>query len=107
MYREMAPKGPLSDCPLIGCCAGRCPRSRRDITEMSVIRAAAAKFIERFGEDASQEACVRADELLGLGDYEGRARWQLINREIVSMLASVNPGAVAWIQNSDGRIRAN
>jgi len=107
MYRVMPAKPPMPDCPLVGYCAGRCPRSRHDTTEMSVIRAAAAKFIERFGEEAPQEACVRADELLGIGDYEGRARWQLISREIVSMLDSVSPGAIGWAHTSDSRIRPN
>ncbi|MDE0538505.1 MAG: hypothetical protein OXH94_07235 [Rhodospirillales bacterium] len=49
---------------------------------MSAIRSAASMFVERFGRDALAQAELRADELLAVGNYEGRARWQLIGREI-------------------------
>jgi len=52
------------------------------VTDMSGIRSAASMFVERFGRDALAQAELRADELLSVGNYEGRARWQLIGREI-------------------------
>ncbi len=72
----------LPDCPLVANCSARCARSQRDVTDMSVIRSAAGLFVERFGRDALAQAELRANELLSAGNYEGRARWQLIGREI-------------------------
>ena len=63
-------------------------KSRRDVTAKSEIRAAARKFIERFGAEAPHQAAMRADELLSLGDYQGRTRWQLIHREVTALLAA-------------------
>ena len=63
-------------------------RSRRnaDTTDLSYIRAAAKKFIERFGMDAKNQAIIRANELLWAGDYQGRTRWQLIRNEVEKLL---------------------
>ncbi|MDP7099834.1 MAG: hypothetical protein QF503_01630 [Rhodospirillales bacterium] len=53
-----------------------------DVTDPSSIRAAAVKFIERFGSEAKHQADIRANELLLAGNYQGRTRWQLIGKEI-------------------------
>lgn len=53
-----------------------------DTTDLIPIRAAASKFIERFGQEAVTEANIRADELRSLSQFQGRVRWQLISREI-------------------------
>lgn len=78
----------LPDCPLVANCSARCTRSQRDVTDMSGIRSAAGMFVERFGRDALAQAELRADELLSVGNYEGRARWQLIGREIGAILGT-------------------
>jgi hypothetical protein len=46
----------------------------------------ARKFIERFGDDAPLQAARRAEELLSFGDFQGRARWQLICQEVGKLL---------------------
>lgn len=58
------------------------------MTDMSGIHAAAVKFVERFGDSALDEAGIRASELLQVGDYQGRARWQLIQKEVEQLLQS-------------------
>ncbi|MBT3989336.1 MAG: hypothetical protein HON14_12020 [Rhodospirillaceae bacterium] len=60
-----------------------------DVTDPSGIRAAAEKFIERFGEDAQHQASIRANELLLVGDIQGRTRWQLISKEVEQLMESV------------------
>ncbi|NQV57526.1 MAG: hypothetical protein HQ503_16815 [Rhodospirillales bacterium] len=55
---------------------------------MDKIRAAAVRFIDRFGARASVEAAQRADELLDSGDIQSRVRWQLIHREIGNISGS-------------------
>ena len=62
------------------------PKSQSDVTDMAGIRAAAVKFVERFGDNAIDEAGIRAAELLQVGDYQGRARWQLIKKEVEQLL---------------------
>lgn len=57
-----------------------------DVTDPSGIRAAAEKFIERFGRDARKQAIIRADELLLAGNFQGRTRWQLIAKEVEHLL---------------------
>ncbi len=69
------------------------PKSQSDVTDMTGIHAAAVKFVERFGDDAIDEAGIRATELLQAGDYQGRARWQLIQKEVGQLLQS--KGSVA------------
>ncbi|MBT5938883.1 MAG: hypothetical protein HOG95_03070 [Rhodospirillaceae bacterium] len=61
-------------------------RNSSDVTDPTSIRAAAVKFIERFGVDAKNQASIRAGELLLVGNYQGRTRWQLIGREIEHLL---------------------
>ncbi|MBT3915938.1 MAG: hypothetical protein HN731_02360 [Rhodospirillaceae bacterium] len=36
--------------------------------------------------DAKNQASIRAGELLLVGNYQGRTRWQLIGREIEHLL---------------------
>ena len=57
-------------------------KNSADVTDPASIRAAAVKFIERFGTDAKHQAGIRAGELLLAGNYQGRTRWQLIGKEI-------------------------
>jgi len=61
-------------------------RNSSDVTDPASIRAAAVKFIERFGPDAKNQAGIRAGELLLAGNYQGRTRWQLIGKEIEQLL---------------------
>ena len=72
-------------------CPADCLRTRRDVTNMSIIRASADQFIDRFGEDAIKQARLRADELLKAEHFPARARWQLISREIETLnISSAN-----------------
>ena len=72
-------------------CPVDCVRTRQDFTNMSVIRASAHRFIDRFGEGAIKQAQLRADELLAAENYPARTRWQLIGREIESLnISSAN-----------------
>ncbi len=64
-------------------------KSRNDITNLAELRSAARKFIERFGDQAPFQAARRAKELLSFGDYQGRARWQLIYREVNKQLENL------------------
>ena len=71
-----------------------CSRSRpndsletaSDVTDPAGIRAAAEKFIERFGQDAQNQANIRANELLLAGNIQGRTRWQLIGKEVKHLM---------------------
>ncbi len=71
-------------------CASDCTRARSvdtstnkpDVTDPTSIRAAAEIFIERFGMDAQNQATIRANELLLVGNIQARTRWQLIGKEI-------------------------
>lgn len=62
------------------------PKSGADVTDLASIRAAAEKFIERFGEDAQNQADIRANELLLVGNIQGRTRWQLISKEVEHLM---------------------
>ena len=53
-----------------------------DNTNMAAIRAAAEKFVGRFGDHASREAAARAAESLEAHKYQARVRWQLIGNEV-------------------------
>jgi hypothetical protein len=57
-----------------------------DVTDPTSIRAAAEKFIERFGNDAPNQANIRANELLQAGNIQGRTRWQLIGKEVALLM---------------------
>jgi hypothetical protein len=61
-------------------------KSGGDVTDPSSIRAAAEKFIQRFGDDACNQANIRADELLQAGNIQGRTRWQLIGKEVAQLM---------------------
>lgn len=61
----------------------------RDVTDLSKIRNAARQFIERYGDDAPRQANIRASELQAMGQLEGHARWQLIERESDQLLAQI------------------
>tara|TARA_B100000315_G_scaffold260597_1_gene323321 strand:+ start:10527 stop:10871 length:345 start_codon:yes stop_codon:yes gene_type:complete len=61
-------------------------RNNKDVTDPSSIRAAAVKFIERFGMDAKEQAGIRAGEMLLAGNYQSRTRWQLIGKEIEHLM---------------------
>ncbi len=63
-----------------------CRETGRDITDRAELKSAARKFIERFGEKAPIQAARRAEELLSFGDYQGRALWQLLLREVDKLL---------------------
>ena len=79
-------------------CPSDCSRARpedsakngSDVTDPSSIRAAAEKFIERFGTDAQSQANLRANELLLVGNIQGRSRWQLIGKEAGHLLEITN-----------------
>jgi hypothetical protein len=60
-----------------------------DTTDMSQIHASAVKFIERFGDAAPHEAGIRASELRQIGDLQGFARWQLIERDTKAVLKNI------------------
>ena len=47
---------------------------------------AARKFIERFGEDASRQARIRAAELEAAGDREGYRSWMDISNAARTLL---------------------
>lgn len=62
------------------------PKSGGNGADMAGIHEAAVKFVERFGDKAITEAGIRATELLHVGDYDGRTRWQLIQKEVSQLL---------------------
>ncbi len=69
-------------------CPIDCSRTRQDLTDMSIIRASADQFVERFGDDAINQAILRADELLHAKNFQACVRWQLIGKEIESQIKS-------------------
>jgi len=48
-------------------------------------------LIERYGDDAPIEAAMRADELMEVGDMEGRAVWLRIVKAIEELLSEERP----------------
>ena len=74
-------------------CTQPCRRAANDLTDMIKIRDAAARFIDRFGTRAGEEAARRADELLDAGDVQARVRGQLIDREIDEIFRNLSPVA--------------
>jgi len=64
--------------------------SAGDRTDQSVIRTAAEMFIDRYGDRAATEARLRSEELLQAQNYQGRARWQLIEEEILALQSQAN-----------------
>ncbi len=56
-----------------------------DTADTIAIKAAARKFIERYGEDAVRQANLRANELSELRRHQAEARWRLIESEIKAL----------------------
>ena len=79
----------ISRCPADCARSNGAQKSGGDVTDPSSIRAAAEKFIERFGDDAPNQANIRADELLLAGNIQGRTRWQLIGKEVAQLITDV------------------
>ena len=87
--------GPIRpDCPLIA--IGRWVRWKlKSFHDRSILEGPAAKaLIDRYGEDASIEASMRADEMLDKGDMEGKAMWLRILEAIKDLQNTVPTGAV-------------
>jgi hypothetical protein len=57
-----------------------------------MIRSAAEKLIQRYGEDAPREAAQRAEELHSAGDEEGYALWSQIRGKVESLLQELPGG---------------
>ena len=53
---------------------------------------AANVLIQKHGEDAPILAAMRADELMEVGDMEGRAVWLRIVKAIEELLSEERPG---------------
>lgn len=74
-----------------GCNATDCPLAKgkepvmADAADMNAIKAAAMKFIERYGDDAARQANLRANELSELRRHQAEARWRLIESEIKAL----------------------
>ncbi len=51
----------------------------------------ANELIKQYGEAADIEAAMRADELKGAGDMDGRAVWLRIGKAIEELLAKERP----------------
>ena len=55
------------------------------------IYSSANVMIRRLGEDASNEAAKRADELLETGDLDGQAVWLRIIKAIEELQSTIKP----------------
>ena len=62
--------------------------------EDDMIKPAARKLIERFGDQAFREAHIRAEELLVAGDREGHELWMEIRDEVGRMTGEEPRGRV-------------
>ena len=60
-------------------------------SDLDIYRSA-NELIEQHGEDAPIHAAMRADELMEIGDMDGRAVWLRIGRAIKELLAKERPG---------------
>jgi len=59
-------------------------------SDLDVYRSA-NELIKQYGDAADIEAAMRADELMGAGDMEGRAVWLRIVKAIAELLAKERP----------------
>ena len=79
--KKTADRCNATDCPLA---KGKEP-VMADTADMITLKAAAMKFIERYGEDAAPQANLRANELSELRKHQAEARWRLIETEIKAL----------------------
>jgi hypothetical protein len=64
------------------------------VTDELDIWRSAKLLVDRHGEDAPIHAAMRADELMGAGDMDGRAVWLRIKAAVEEMLRIEAGGAL-------------